>query len=90
MKKVSAFMKKIRLIAGALSILMLVGCLAGCGSSGGDEQVYNTYIVADPTIFDSALATDTIALNMLVNLMEPLLRLNEREDGTVETLEAGA
>lgn len=90
MKKVSNFMKKIRLIAGILSILVLAGSLAGCGSSGEDEQVYNTYIVADPTSFDSGLATDTTALNMLINLMEPLLRLNEKEDGTVETLAAGA
>ena len=86
MKKVSNFMKKIRLIAGILSILVLAGSLAGCGSSGEDEQVYNTYIVADPTSFDSGLATDTTALNMLINLMEPLLRLNEKEDGTVELM----
>lgn len=84
-----------------LSILMLLALVAGCGNgnkgpsqSGGDgmdaEQYYNAVEVADPTSFDSAMATDSIAMYMLFNLMEPLMRLEEQPDGSFVTTYAGA
>ncbi len=90
-------MKLKKMLAGVLSAALL---LAGCGTDNGGnpstadapdaEQYINTYVVTDPTSFDSAMATDTIAVNMLINLMEPLLRLEQQADGSLKTVEAGA
>ncbi len=91
-------MKIKKLLSIILALSMVMVTMTGCGNkdsntdSGSiDESQYlNTYIMADPTTFDSVMATDTYAMNMLNNLMEPLLRLEEKEDGTIETVPAGA
>ncbi len=81
-------------------LILLVGVLSGCISNGEDikdngvsldaEQYFNAIEVADPTSFDSAMATDAIAINMLMNLMEPLMRFEEQEDGSFVSAYAGA
>lgn len=82
------------LLAGAMVLSFAAGCSQD--SSGDDEaaldqeQYLNTYITAEPTTFDSVIATDTNAINLLNNVMEPLVRLIEKEDRSVEPVPAGA
>lgn len=84
------------LLVAALVITFAAGCGGdNDGNQGGeatlDEKQYvNTSIIAEPTTFDSVIATDTVAMNMLNNMMEPLVRLIEHEDRTVEPVPAGA
>lgn len=90
-------MKKFLSLILAAALVMTFA--AGCGDKGGnngeeaglDEKQYvNTSIIAEPTTFDSVIATDTVAMNVLNNMMEPLVRLIEHEDRTVEPVPAGA
>lgn len=92
-------MKLKKLLTVVLSLSLSIGMLAGC-SGGSDapsdsgaideEQYINTYIFAEPTTFDSAIATDTYAINILNNVMEPLYRLIENPDGSIVPTPAGA
>ncbi len=88
-------LKNIILVLTAFAMVFVTACggsdNGGSDSADGEEmQFLNTYVNAEPTTFDSVMATDTIAIDMITNLMEPLLRLKENPDGTVETIYAGA
>lgn len=88
--------KKVILLA--LLTIFLTGC-GGSKNEGGEgndtggidkEQYYNTYISADPTSFDSTQASDSYAIGILNNVMEPLTRLEEKEDQSTYVAPAGA
>lgn len=82
-----------------LALTLIVGTLAGCGGDDkadadpnaiDEEQYINTYIIAEPTTLDSVIATDSYAMGILANVMEPLYRLIEKPDGSVVPEPAGA
>lgn len=87
------------LLAGAMA-----ASLAACGNSGEEkkssgitvdgneldaEQYYNNYLFADPTTLDSVKGNDTYSWAILLNIMEPLTRMDE-EDGKDVRVPAGA
>ena len=53
------------------------------------EQYYNTYLSSDPTTLDSVKGNDTYSWSILLNIMEPLTRLDE-QDGENVRVAAGA
>lgn len=87
------------ILAGAMAF-----SLAACGggdekSSKSDvtvdgnqldaDQYYNTYMSADPTTLDSVKGNDTYSWSVLLNIMEPLTRMDE-QDGENVRVPAGA
>ena len=78
-------MKK-RLIAAILTAAMAVS-LTACGggggdkdsSSGGGEQYYNIYLQTEPSTLDSIKGNDNYSWKILMNTMEPLTRLAEKD-----------
>lgn len=87
------------ILAGAMAF-----SLAACGggdekSSKSDvtvdgnqldaDQYYNTYMSADPTTLDSVKGNDTYSWSVLLNIMEPLTRMDE-QDGENIRVPAGA
>jgi oligopeptide transport system substrate-binding protein len=60
--------------------LALPACGGGDDDDGGaptDGQVLRLVISDEPPSFDPGLATDTVSANLLLNLMDPLVRLND-------------
>ena len=53
------------------------------------DQHYNTYMSADPTTLDSVKGNDTYGWSVLLNIMEPLTRMDE-QDGETVRVPAGA
>lgn len=53
-------------------------------------QYLNTYLVSEPTTLDPSKGADTYSNSILTNILEPLVRLEENEDGSVEVTPAGA
>ena len=92
-------MKK-KLIASLLMATMTLS-LAACGkgdggssggsggSGGGEEQYYNTYLQTEPSTLDSIKGNDNYSRGILINTMEPLTRLVEK-DGEQVREAAGA
>ena len=74
----------------AAAVAALAVLAVGCGSdsdAGGNgngviDQVININWGAEPPSLDPGLATDTTSSNVLLNIMDPLVRLNP------DTLEA--
>lgn len=94
---------KSKSFAKVISLVLLTVFLGGCGSGNSTknegegtgseedkEQYYNTYLSADPTSLDSTQATDSYAISVLNNVMEPLTRLEEKEDQSTFIASAGA
>jgi ABC-type oligopeptide transport system substrate-binding subunit len=93
------------LAAGIALLLVAVGC-GGDDENGGEpgaaaaEQVITVNWGTEPPSLDPGLASDTTSANILLNIMDPLVRLDEdlnpvgslaeswtvSEDGTVVTL----
>ena len=93
-------MKK-KLVASLLAATMVLS-LAACGgkgdggsgggsgkSGGGEEQYYNTYLQTEPSTLDSIKGNDNYSRGILINTMEPLTRLVEK-DGEQVREAAGA
>lgn len=77
-------MKK-RLVAAILTAAMALS-LTACGgggdkgsSSGGGEQYYNIYLQTEPSTLDSIKGNDNYSWKILMNTMEPLTRLAEKD-----------
>ena len=77
-------MKK-RVVALLLAAVMTLS-LAACGGSGdsttesgSEEQYVNTYLSADPTTLDPSLRSDTYSGEILINCMEGLIRVGQRD-----------
>lgn len=96
-------MKKILLALLLVTALVLTAC-GGDDATNTDEpgtstegtgdvvagQYLNTYTVAEPTTLDPSKGADSYSNGVLTNILEPLVRLEEQEDGTVEITPAGA
>jgi ABC-type oligopeptide transport system substrate-binding subunit len=75
----------------ALTVVMFAGCNDSAtpdpsnGDNGTDEgqmdaeQYINTYLVSDPTTLDPSLRSDTYSSTILVNTLESLVRMEERD-----------
>lgn len=59
-------------------------------ASAGGEQVHNTWYIEEPTTLNSAQGSDVSSYSLLLNIMEPLVRSVESEDGKVTIEPAGA
>lgn len=66
-------------LLAATMTLSLAACGGGGGSSEGGEQYYNTYIMTDPSTLDSIKGNDNYSWAILMNTMEPLTRLVEKD-----------
>ncbi len=76
-------MKK-KLVA-ALLIAAMTLSLTACGGgddkkgSGNEEQYYNTYLMTEPSTLNSITGNDNYSWKILINTMEPLTRLVEKD-----------
>ena len=75
---------KRRVVALLLAAVMTLS-LAACGGGkdkaegGSEEQYVNTYLAADPTTLDPSLRSDTYSSDILMNCMESLIRVGQRD-----------
>lgn len=77
----------------ALSLTGLMLLATGCGSSNktAEKSVIDAAIDADPTTIDPQKGSDMYGNIIIVNTMEPLLRLKDgKKEGTTEIEKAGA
>ena len=76
--------KVIALLTAAVMTLSLAACGGssdGNSSNGGSgsEQVVNTYLEAEPTTLDPSRRSDQYSSDILMNVMEGLIRVEERD-----------
>lgn len=76
--------KVIALLTAAVMTLSLAACGGssdGNSSNGGSgsEQVLNTYMEAEPTTLDPSRRSDSYSSEILMNVMEGLIRVEERD-----------
>lgn len=99
-KRILAFV-----LAGAMALSM-TGCGGGSSedssaAASGEQktidgnvldadQSYTTYLVSDPTTLDAVKGNDTYSNSILLNIMEPLTRMDEDADGKNTRIGAGA
>lgn len=99
-KRILAFV-----LAGAMALSM-TGCGGGSSedssaAASGDQktidgnvldadQSYTTYLMSDPTTLDAVKGNDTYSNSILLNIMEPLTRMDEDADGKNTRIGAGA
>lgn len=87
-------------LAGAMALSLAACGGGGCGTSeksgkvidGNEldaEQYYNGYLFTEPSTLDSIKGNDNYSWSVLLNIMEPLTRLEEH-DGKQERVGAGA
>ena len=75
----------IALLTAAVMTLSLAACggssdgKSSNGGSGSDEQVINTYLDAEPTTLDPSRRSDSYSSDILMNVMEGLIRVEERD-----------
>lgn len=77
----------------ALSLMGLMLFSTGCGSSNktAEGKVIDAALDADPTTIDPQKGSDIYGNIVVINTMEPLLRLKDgKEEGTTEIEKAGA
>ena len=76
---------KRRIIALLLTAVMSFSLAACSGSKekategGSEEQYVNTYLAADPTTLDPSLRSDSYSSDILMNCMESLIRVGQRD-----------
>lgn len=77
--------KVIALLTAAVMTLSLAACGGGSdgnssnGGSSSDGQVLNTYLEAEPTTLDPSRRSDSYSSDILMNVMEGLIRVEERD-----------
>lgn len=83
---------KARRISCLLLAVALVGALTSCagGGGGGDTQSFTTSIQDEPATLDASKCNDLYGDAILVNSLEPLVRLEENEKGENVAVAAGA
>lgn len=88
------------MLAGVMAFSFVAG---GCGDNSTTttssvtvdgnqldaDQHYNTYLASDPTTLDSVKGNDTYSWSILLNIMEPLTRVDQQGDKDVR-VPAGA
>jgi oligopeptide transport system substrate-binding protein len=60
---------------GAAALVAIIVAGSALGASGAKPQVLRQAIGAEPPSLDPGLATDTTSANLLLNIMDPLVRL---------------
>jgi ABC-type oligopeptide transport system substrate-binding subunit len=67
-----------RVVATAAAVLLIAaGCGGGSGGATGDsDQIITLNWSTDPPSLDPGLATDTTSSNVLLNIMDPLVKLS--------------
>lgn len=86
------------LLVVALTLTVLVGCgndtekpEEGNSVEGMDsEQYFNFVLDSEPSTMDPSKGSDMYSNKMLMNVMEPLTRLEEDDDQNTKLVEAGA
>jgi oligopeptide transport system substrate-binding protein len=61
--------------AGAAALVAIVVSGSAIGATGAKSQTLTMSIGAEPPSLDPGLATDTTSSNILLNIMEPLVKL---------------
>ena len=80
--------------AGAAALIAIAVAGSAIGATGAKSQVLRESIGAEPPSLDPGLATDTTSSNVLLNIMDPLVRLNpetnEAEPSLAESWDVSA
>jgi oligopeptide transport system substrate-binding protein len=63
-------------LAGAV-VALAVGCGGDDEASSGDKNVLRIAVGSEPPSLDPGLLTDVVSANIVLNLMDPLVRLDE-------------
>jgi oligopeptide transport system substrate-binding protein len=79
-------MPSIKLLSNSAAALILLLAVAACGGSGNSssgakkaaKQEITVNWAAEPPSLDPGLATDTTSSNILLNIMDPLVKLDEK------------
>ena len=66
--------------AGAAALIAIAVAGSAIGATGAKTQVFRESIGAEPPSLDPGLATDTTSANILLNIMEPLVKLGPAPD----------
>ncbi len=84
-------MKAKRLLTLLLALSMTAG-LTACGGGGGGtaEQTLVTSLAEEPATLDPSRCNDVVGDTILINVMEPLIRIEENENGENVPTGAGA
>ena len=84
-------MKAKRLLTLLLALSMTAG-LAACGGGNGgkSEQTLTTSLAEEPATLDPSRCNDAVGDAILINVMEPLIRMEENENGENVPTGAGA
>ena len=61
--------------SGAAALIAIIVAGSALGATGAKSQVLTMSIGAEPPSLDPGLATDTTSSNILLNIMEPLVKL---------------
>ena len=61
--------------AGAAALIAIAVAGSAIGATGAKSQVLRESIGAEPPSLDPGLATDTTSANIILNIMEPLVKL---------------
>lgn len=98
-------MKSKRFITTLLVFAMLLVAITGCGGNGNQnasngsdvadgamdaDQHINTFISMQPNTMDPSKGSDMYGNDIIMNTLEPLIRVDEDEDGNAKYVEAGA
>jgi len=88
-----------RLLLLVMAMLGSLGLVAGCGGGGGGgaagtsggttpaaNQTFTIAWGAEPPSLDPGLATDTTSSNVLLNIMDPIVRLDPNTNAAVPSL----
>lgn len=84
-------MKAKRLLTLLLALSMTAGLVA-CGGGGGGtaEQTLTTSLAEEPATLDPSRCNDAVGDTILINVMEPLIRIEQDENGENVPTGAGA
>ena len=83
-------MKAKRLLTLLLALAMTTGLVA-CGGGGGKaDQALVTSLAEEPATLDPSRCNDAVGDAILINTMEPLIRIEENENGENVPTGAGA
>lgn len=83
-------MKAKRLLTLLLAMAMTTGLVA-CGGGGGKaDQALVTSLAEEPATLDPSRCNDVVGDTILINTMEPLIRIEENENGENVPTGAGA
>ncbi len=83
-------MKKIIVFAAALLFCLCLFTACFSAKNNNDEAFLNTYIKAEPMTLDPSLVNDVYGYQILINILEPLIRINDPDAKNSVLTPAGA